>query len=149
MDEVLAKIRAEVEAHGWQVVLFPAEGEAPAYGHTVGLSARFGHPELVIVGLDDGADGGLMHDVLEAAAEMVAEGHRLAPGATTAELLEGHVIAVREVGPRFAAALLEVARDVLGGEVPALQLVWPDRRGLLPWSPACDPGVRARQPLLQ
>jgi hypothetical protein len=148
MDDLLDRIRAEIEAHGWQVVLFPAEGDAPAYGHTVGLSTRFDHPELVICGLDEGADGGVMHDVLEAAAELVAGGHRFEPGATNADLLDDHLVAVRPVDPKFAASLLEVAAEVLGTEVRALQLVWPDRRGLMPWSPACDPVVRARQPLL-
>lgn len=147
MSDPVDAIRAEVEAHGWQVVLFPEEGDAPAYGTTIGLSRRFDHPEIVVVGLDDGADGGVMHELLAAAAELVEEGGRLEPGTTNRDLLEGHTLAIRTVEPRFAVDLLEVAREVLGGDVPAVQLVWPDRRGLLPWSEACDAEVRRRQPL--
>jgi hypothetical protein len=148
MDEVIQAIKAEVDAHGFQVVLFPSEGDAPAYGHTVGLQKVCEHPEVVVVGLDEGEDGGLTHDLLESIAQEVVEGRRFAPGDTDGEVLEGHTVAFRVVTARMADALLGVARDVLGHEACALQLVWPDRRGLMPWSPACDPVVRARQPLL-
>ena len=148
MDDVIDAIRAEVEAHGFQVVLFPSEGDAPAYGHTVGLQKSHEHPEIVVVGLDDGAEGGLTHDLLESIAQEVVEGRRFVAGDTDSELLEGHTVAFRAVTTKMSEGLLGVARDVLGHYACALQLVWPDRGGLLPWSPACDPAVRARQPLL-
>ncbi len=148
MDDVIDAIKAEVQAHGFQVVLFPSEGDAPAYGHTVGLQNAAEHPEIVVVGLDEGEEGGLTHDLLESLAQEIVEGRRFAAGDTDSEILEGHTVAFRVVTSQMASGLLGVARDVLGHEACALQLVWPDKRGLLPWSPACDPSVRARQPLL-
>lgn len=148
MDEVIQAIRTEVDAHGFQVVLFPSEGDAPAYGHTVGLQKACDHPEIIVVGLDEGEDGGLTHDLLESLAQEIVDGRRFAAGDTDSEVLEGHTVAFRVVTARMADALLGVAKDVLGHDACALQLVWPDRRGLMPWSPACDPAVRARQPLL-
>lgn len=148
MSDAYAEIRTEVEARGWQVVLFPSEGEVPAYAHTVGLSRSHQHPELVVVGLDEGDPDGVMHDLLEAAAELVAGGARFEADTTDDALLEGHRVAFRAIGPRQAGALLEVAREVLGAPVEAVQVVWPDHRGLMPWSPACDERVRAAQPLL-
>jgi hypothetical protein len=148
MDDMIDAIRAEVEAHGVQVVLCPSEGDAPAYGHTVGLQKSHEHPEIIVVGLDEGEEGGLTHDLLESMAQEVVEGRRFAAGDTDSDLLEGHTVAFRAVTTKMAEGLMGVARDVLGHDACALQLVWPDRRGLMPWSPACDPAVRARQPML-
>jgi hypothetical protein len=148
-DDLIAAIRRTLAAEGWQVVLAGADAGRPAYAFTIGLSRAHDHPELVVVGLDDAEPEGPAHELLEAAAEMVAEGHRFEAGAVDTELLENHSVAVRAVSSRAAEEYLGLLHEVLGEQIAAVQLVWPDRRGLLPWSPACDPAVVARQPVLE
>jgi len=147
-DPVVADLRAAIAEAGYQVALVPSVDGGCAYGFTIGLSRSFAHPELVVVGLDEAEPDGLMHELLEAAAEAVAGGGRFTAGTTDKELLDGHVLAIRAVSPEHCRALLDTADRVLGSAVEALQLVWPDGRGLMPWNPVCDPRVSERQPLL-
>ena len=148
-DAFRAAVREQIEANGWHVVLIEAEDGRPAYGFTLGLVERFGHPELCVIGLDDGEEGGLMHELLDSAAEFVAEGGKLVVGVRNTELFVGHSVGVRAIGQAQAADWLALGTAVLGqGEFPALQLLWPDRRGRLPFEPQCEKKVVEAQPLL-
>lgn len=74
---------------------------------------------------------------------VVSEGGRFQAGETTAELADGPPMPVIAVTNK--SALTAVAE--LYGDVPALQVVWTDLLGHLPWEPAYanQPGS---QPLL-
>lgn len=149
IDDFKAAARSAIEEHGWHVVLVAADEDRPAYGLTLGLTERFGHPELCAVGLDDAQDGGLMHDLLDSAAEFVAEGGRLAAGTRNTELLVGHSLGVRPISAAMVSDWLALGVAVLGrNDFAALQLLWPDRRGRLPIDPQCESKVLASQPVL-
>ncbi|MFO1054071.1 MAG: DUF4262 domain-containing protein [Planctomycetota bacterium] len=152
MDEVevfRADVRAAIAEHGWHIVLIPAEDDRPAYGFTIGLTDRFAHPEICVVGLDDGEDGGLMHDLLDSAAEMVAEGERIEAGVRNAKLLVGHSLGVRAMQPDQIVDWLALAVVYRGkADVEAIQLLWPDRRGRLPFESGCERRVVELQPIL-
>lgn len=147
-EAVVESLRAAVAEAGYQIALVPSFGGRCAYGFTIGLSSSYAHPELVVIGLDEAEPDGLMHELLEAAADSVADGSRYQAGSTDHRLLDGHTLALRQVTPEHCRALLDTADRVLGREVEALQLIWPDARGLMPWSSACDARVREQQPLL-
>lgn len=74
-DEVLHDLHHVVERFGWAV-----QGvEAPRpWVYTIGLVDRYGHPELVLVGVDIS----LSMTVLNALGMMVATGEQLRPGGT-------------------------------------------------------------------
>ncbi len=149
--ELSARIRAEVEAHGWHIVLVPpGEGGEPAFGFTVGLTTSFEHPELLAIGLDDGETGGTMHQLLDAAAESVADGTAYAEGGEDAELLVGYRVALRAVARKYVPTWLAFLADYYGGEsgFRCLQVVWPDPAHRYPWDEAFDADLRARQPVL-
>ena len=149
LEQFRAAVRAEIEANGWHVVLVPRHEGRPAYGFTLGLTERHDHPELCVVGLDEGENGGLMHDLLDSAAEHVAGGGRYAAGQRDTGLLVGHTLAIRTIDSERRCDWLALAAAHLGRtDFEALQFVWPDRRGRLPTDPSCDHQVVKSQPLL-
>ena len=66
----------------------------PGWAYTIGLSEMCGHPELVVVGLDEAESA----EVLDAAAARVVAGGRLAAGGSLR--LMGHDFGVVAVHPR-------------------------------------------------
>ena len=139
-DQALADIRELVEEHGWairHVLPSPASGET-AFSYTVGLSYR-GWPELIITGLPATVADAFLRN----AVDVQDENGSCDPGERSEELTEsGDVvfIAVDDVLGMTATANIV-------GAFSALQLVWPDSAGALPW----DAGYRnpiGSQPLL-
>lgn len=114
------KLLADVRGVGFHVLKVPADEEGPAFAFTVGLHHRFGHPELIVVGLDlDTA-----HSVLNRLGGAIADGNhpdldRLLE-ATHCELREPAGADVREA--YFGYARWFYRSD----DFPVRQLVWPD-----------------------
>ena len=139
---VLADTRAKIAAHGWTVIaVFPtAEDPGPSFAYTVGLSGK-GLPELAIYGLS----GQVAHSLLnEVARRMVESGVALQTG----DRVEG--VLVDDV-PLVAVAMtdardLNLVRECYGAVAAAVQVVWPDSDGVLPWEEGARIGD-AQQPL--
>ena len=126
---VLDDTRSKIAAHGWTVIaVFPTEGDpGPSFAYTVGLSAKQ-LPELAIYGLP----GQAAHPVLnEVARRMVASGVAPQSGDRIEGVLVGNV-------PLVAVAMadatdLNLVRELYGAVAAAVQVVWPDSAGILPW----------------
>jgi hypothetical protein len=73
LEEVLHDLHHLVERFGWAVVT--VEATRP-WAYTIGLADRYGHPELVLAGVDVS----LSMNVLNALGTMVATGEELRPG---------------------------------------------------------------------
>ncbi|WP_368496997.1 DUF4262 domain-containing protein [Herbiconiux sp. A18JL235] len=127
-----------IEKYGW-AIRHVGEGGFPAFSYTVGLTSM-GHPELVMVGLPFDAAQGFLNNM----GADVRDGSRFDAGSVVWDQTE----------PPAPIAFVE-ATDVSGltaveqvfGEVRALQAVWSDSQGRLPW----DVGYRnppEAQPLL-
>ncbi|TQN41864.1 uncharacterized protein DUF4262 [Blastococcus colisei] len=140
-SEPHADLRLLIERFGWAVehVRVPRRSTGTPSSYTVGLTAA-GHPEIVVLGLP----APVAQDFLNAVAEQVRAGGSYRPGQRTGEFTDedGPVVFLRVEDTGGLAS----ARDVYGS-VEALQLVWPDSTGRLPWQPGYRnaPGV---QPLL-
>src|SRR3546814_18045840 len=72
-DEMLAGLHGVVQRFGWAVQ--GVEASTP-WTYTIGLTERFGHPELVLAGIDIS----LAMNILNALADRVAGGEQLRPG---------------------------------------------------------------------
>lgn len=139
---VLAETRAKVAEHGWTVLaVFPTAGDqGPSFAYTVGLSAQ-SLPELAIYGLP----GQVAHSVLnQVARRMVAAGQGLATGDRIEGVLVDDValVAVEMTDARD----LNLVRECYGAVAAAVQVVWPDADGVLPWEAGSRTGD-AQQPL--
>jgi Domain of unknown function (DUF4262) len=152
-----AHLEGLIAEHGWaiQAVLPPVDdpNPHPPFAYTIGLSRpRFGHPELLVVGL--GTDTAQI--VLKDLCERVRDGQTLRVGQRISDLLEdvdGGALQVELLRVNETAAdrqPLSVAKPLYGRVVPieALQVVWPDGNHRFPWDPGYDGALRTVQPLL-
>ncbi len=135
IDELLGMI----ETHGWAVRNVSDADPKKCLSYTVGLTEH-GHPEVVMTGLPPDAGTAFLNIVGEI---VVREGGRFRSGEATTELADGPPMPVLEVSDKTALSAVEA----IYGDVPALQIVWTDSHGHLPWDPgyANPPGS---QPLL-
>ena len=137
--QVLRDLRGVIDRFGWAVLHGGGSPGDPRYSYTVGLSA-WQHPEVVVVGLPFQAG----ETYLNLVGEAVRAGARFSPGVVTTSLTDADSpVVFLQVTETDRLALAEQ----FNGSVDALQLVWPDSTGLLPW----DEGHRnppGSQPLL-
>jgi len=157
-DELDRQTIDAVLEHGWQVMLVAAaadcsdcdhdhsaddiDGSGPPFAYTIGLQHRFGHPELLISGLDYG----LMHDVLDGLARRVMAGRRLVPGDALEEVLPGAPVAVEQVADEGLREAVTWSGWFHRRKPEALAVVWPDRRGVFGWQPGAPAVLDELQP---
>ena len=140
-EEVLADLVAVIKEHGWCVRhVAPRRGdEGVPFAYTIGLSAM-NHAEIVVTGLPQK----VAHAFLNLIGEEVRSGRIFRPETIVYDLTEDEApIAFLEVADTSELTAIEQVY----GSIRALQLVWCDSAGHLPWDDAFanDPQV---QPLL-
>jgi hypothetical protein len=140
-QQVLNDLLGLIREHGWavrHVGAGPAD-DAAAFSYTVGLTA-LGHPEVVVTGLPFEH----AHTFLNNIGHDVRSGQRFEPGSTTGELTEPAApvvfLAVEDTSGLTAV-------EQVYGRVQAVQMVWPDSTGRLPWEDGYRNPPKA-QPLL-
>jgi hypothetical protein len=131
------------EKHGW-FVMKVMEGEgSPAFAYSFGLFEEFGHPEIIVFGLDLA----LMHRLINDIGDRARNGNLYTDGTITDDLLNGFPCAFRRVNPlRYKETCCWAAWFYANAEFPVLQLIWPDKSGRFPWETECNHSVRDWQP---
>ncbi|WP_420810589.1 DUF4262 domain-containing protein [Deinococcus gobiensis] len=123
----------------------PEDDEGPGFAFTVGLTANYQHPEIIVLGLPLE----LMHALLNVIGRAVKGGHRFEANRHYAGLLTDAECAFIDVAATHC-------RDFLGTAMwfyqshpfQALQCVWPDKQGTYPWDESCSTDWQVLQPLL-
>ena len=145
-DEVDQRVAADIDRHGWHVVLIPPEEDSPGWAHSIGLWQRFEHPELLVFGSEPRQLAALVN----ALGERVRGGRRFAAGETDAGVLQGLPFAFAAVAPRWTHVFLgNAAWHYKSESFPVLQGFWPDRGGRFPWQAECATEIAAEQPQLE
>lgn len=126
----VAELKALIAEHGVavrHVVAAPGEDRVD-YAHTVGLTA-VGHPEIVVEGLPQES----AHAFLNAVADDVHRGRTCLAGTIRTDLTAepAPVVFVGVQDTEGLDAIVEVYPDL--ESVQAVQLVWTDSAGRLPW----------------
>jgi Domain of unknown function (DUF4262) len=142
---IMAQLQAMIDQHRWAVQAVLGDGPAhPPFAYTVGLTA-LDHPELIVSGLDYIAAGHLLNEL----AERVTAGEQLQDGDWLPDLAGLPRVALVELSGRasqkflvFANAYYEYVRH---RPVRALQVVWSDGSGAMPWEPAGARGAWRQQ----
>lgn len=116
-------------------------GQELPLSYTIGLAAK-GHPELMLFGLQMS----LAQPILSYFAVKQTEG-KLALDTPLDELGNLPLI-LKAVAPAKAADFITMANHRAGREVSAIQIFWPDPKGLFPWEPGFDAKFDGWQPLL-
>ncbi len=146
------RIAASVAQHGWHAIGVDGTARAPPLLYTIGLCLTFGHPEIVLCGLQARAAHSIVRDMVAA----VREGSHYLAGARYQGVLDGHEMAVRPVHRtqciiRMGYAMgfyRHISKPDMFTLRGAVQAMWPDRSGHFPFEPACDLEVVRLQPAL-
>ena len=148
LEGLIEDCRREVDEGGFTVVALVGDELGCDWAYTIGLHRNFGHPELLVVGLEAPMAG----VVLELLGERIVAGERLDAGRELT-MDGGMEFRACEVDPLFGAQgdWFNLGREVMtcwGERWPmSLQLVWSDRDQAFPERPG-DPRWSLRQPLL-
>lgn len=143
LDECRFNIHGIVDRYGWFIQYVEVKPVARSWAYTIGLSAGFGHPELIVTGV--GAQTSAL--VLNQVGEMIREGHIFTPGDCLFDPHEKHTH-FSEVHPnhfdRGVFATWNDYYECLGPPYPAaiaLEVVLPGRKAMLasPTSPFGGP----------
>jgi hypothetical protein len=128
-DPVLAELHRLIDEHGWATRHVGAGTETgqAAFSYTVGLTAM-GHPEVIVTGLPFDHAQTFLNNI----GSDVRDGKQFRPGFAT-EDLTGPGTPVVFIAVEDTSGLTAV--DQVYGSVPAVQMVWPDSAGHLPWVP--------------
>ncbi|MBL7490880.1 DUF4262 domain-containing protein [Frankia sp. AgB1.9] len=130
-----ALIDEAIAIHGWALQTAPAHHGRPRLAYTVGLTAHDGHPELIITGLRSNVAA----RILNVLCDHVRDGQRLGTRQQCADFPGWPRLALLDVDPDNSADLLVAAnrryQPTDGPPVDALQVVWCDPAGNLPWEP--------------
>jgi hypothetical protein len=144
MSDAEDTVAHHIADFGWAVTMVPEDDEGPGFAYTTGLTEKFGHPELLIQGLQLE----VMHGVLNLAGERVRDGVRFLAGQHAEDLLDGFACGLRTVDVNKHREYLGVAVGRYGlGKFDVLQILWPDKENHLPTDDACAAAVRRAQEL--
>lgn len=137
---------ADVAQHGLHVIKVGDAAADATFAYTVGLHRTFGHPEVILLGLD--LD--VMHALLNDLADELRRGARFAADDVSDAFLEGYDVTFRPVPARQYRPYLGWANWFNGGTgYPALQMIYPDRERRWPWAAGVSAAFRAQQPVLE
>lgn len=134
-----------VAKHGWQVSMIESDGYSPSFAYTIGLTKSYGHPELIIIGLETQ----LMGELLNIAGDLIKNGHRMQLDKDYDDFLDGYNCRFIEMDKDYYLDYLGYGIWFNNGkDFETLQLVWPNKRGDFPWNKGDDENFDFRQPLL-
>ncbi len=134
VGNLLLQVSRELKEHGWALICTAYQGHP--YQCTLGLEARWRHPELEVLGLTPE----LGQFVLERFVTRIKAGERFKAGDFFSNVLRGHDLFIVEnpIDPE--------GPPLTGGR---LRVIWPDARARYPWHPDCDPGCAAQCVLIE
>jgi uncharacterized protein DUF4262 len=142
------KLLDDVTKIGWHHVHVESEGKQPAFAFSLGFYANYGQPEIIVFGLEPETAQQLLNI---AAIRIAGAKSKYDTYKAYDDIAQGMRIAFVPVAKQHLPEYFGYGRwfyQSQRGEFPALQMVWPDRRGRLPWEPGYDTRFSALQPLL-
>lgn len=126
-DQYLEHVLDLIDKHGWMVQHVgggDGPGEVP-FSYTVGLTA-LGHPEFILYSLPYE----YAHELLNILGSEVKRGHRYRADSLTSD-------PTNTAPPVALISVVDTAdlivANAIYGEIEALQVIWPDSKGRLPW----------------
>ncbi len=144
-DEQRERVEHDIATTGWHLVMVPPEQGTPGWAHTIGLTQRYAHPELIIFGPDLEQIGPLANHL----GAGVRGGRTFEPDTDEDGILQGNRLAFRSVAPKWVPIFLgNAAWHYERENLAVLQAFWPDPGGSFPWEEGADPSWSDDQPRL-
>jgi hypothetical protein len=141
------KIQWMIDTSGWCAVPVAVSEDPPrpGYTYTIGFELTWGHPEVIILGLQPAAARGLLGLI----ADQLANGGDV-PEGVFAGLLDNDLACA--MLPISAPDLADICPGIVDfyqrQDVALSQFLWPDRAGHFPWQEGYDERLRLAQPVL-
>jgi len=144
-DELLEKTKHNIEKYGLQVISIRASEYLPSFSYSIGLLESYQHPELICFGLSTD----LMHTLINDVAALIKQGEKTESGRNYDNIFANSdaqfvQVDARNVPDYFTLALKYYQLD----QIPAIQLVWTDRKNRFPWDMGFEEEFVYKQPLL-
>ncbi len=145
-DDHDRKLLADVNSHGWHLVMVTDVPDVPEYVFSVGIYHTLGLPEVCIFGL---SNTDLMGGILNGIGDLMKSGQVFEDWHESNEVLDGFSCFFRRVDRQHYREFFGYARWFYeGDEFPLLQCVWPDPSNCFPWDSNFDAQLVAAQPVL-
>jgi hypothetical protein len=145
-DDLVKKIKGNIEKHGLQVIMIEESDYLPSFAYSIGLWQKYNHPEIICFGLSTS----LLHTIINKAAEIVKTDESIAPETNYFDrIFDNRKAEFLKVDPQniddyFGAAINFYNTNIF----PAIQLVWTDRNDKFPWEENFENEFLHKQPLL-
>jgi hypothetical protein len=134
-DDLDRQVLDTVAREGWMVLAIEGDNEGPEYAFSVGLFHTLGHPEVVLMGQRPAVAQDLINDL----GARIRDGAKFEAGQHYEEIASNFPLAFVAVDTDHYRPYLGYARWFYRGNgFPALQCVWPDKKGLFPWEEGYD-----------
>ena len=139
---------AAIAADGCVVVKVLKDEKAgrPEWAYTVGLGHSYGHPEVLMVGLPNEMTQTLLHNInYRIRNKSLSFRH----GCVWSDVIAGYECFFQLIDPENYGEWFEANRWFYGHErFEAVQMLWPDARGVYPWQQSADDSFKWAQPVL-
>lgn len=139
------KVIDDVASYGWHVMKVLDHNDLPGWAYSIGLHYNFGHPEIIVFGLDVE----LMHSMINIIGDDVRSGKRFEIDQKYPDLIEAYSCTFKQVMPTWYEPLLGFANWFYKGmNYPVLQCFWPDFDARFPWEGEFAEDMLWAQPML-
>ncbi|WP_315922012.1 DUF4262 domain-containing protein [Mesorhizobium sp. SP-1A] len=138
--------RELMRKHGWMGTTVQFDDKITSYTYSIGLSKKFKHPEIFVVGVGDHS---LRLQLINAFGGMLKSAGFPEPSSYVDLPGFGHTFALGPVIPEEKVRPhARFGTELLGKPFSAIQLYLPDPNGLFPWDEGVHPAYREAQTLL-
>ena len=144
-EEFNKELDKSIAEYGWHVIKVMADEEGPGFCFSVGLFKSFGHPEIIIVGLD--LDLG--HELINLMGDEIREGVKFEAGQYYDDIIEEYSCYMLEVSKENYEGWLGTAIGYYQSEdFPVLQCIYPTVDNVYPWQEEWPEEIEDLQPVL-
>ena len=127
-------------------VLERDEPRTPEWAYTVGLQHSYGHPEVLIIGLENEHTQILLHNINN---RIRNKGLSFRHRTIWNDVIDGYGCFFQQIDPDSYGEWFAANRWFYGGnDFEAVQMLWPSVSGVYPWQGEADSYLRWDQPVL-
>lgn len=145
-DQYSNKLTDDILKYGFEVIMVPQTNYLPSFAYTVGLWKSYKHPELISLGLPID----ILHTMLNTVVfEVIKRKKLIEIGRNYHDIVEKYPVQFLTVDkrniPDYFGQTISYYQTV---DFPALQLIWPDDKGIFPYESDFREDLIYLQPLL-
>ncbi len=146
-DRYEEKLLLDIKEIGWGINGVPPKDGNPGFVFTTGLFYSFGHPEVIIFGINFETSKLILNKI----GFKIKSGSSYENDSYYDDIFENYTSYFHDVDLKFYEEHLGQALWLyknLENSFPCLQLVWPDRAGYMPWDKELNKNYVGLQSLL-